>query len=314
MKYFNKISAELLVIIAVALFAFSGCGEENISTNAFSDDGKVESHPVSLSVLVPESPGTDVSDGDGYSIDFSNCTLGYITVTYTGESTKAKLRITAPDEVVYTYTVFPGDEPATFPLQAGNGCYDVQLYEHAYDDNYALLCDFDISVSLQNEFLPFLYPNQYVWFTPGSDTEALAQELISTESDEVSYLTAVYHYVIGNISYDSEKAENTPADYVPDNDETLAYGKGICFDYASLMASLLRCGGMPARLVMGYSGNAYHAWISVYLQESGWIDRVIEFDGEQWQLLDPTLAASNDSSAVRRYVGDGSNYIVKYYY
>ena len=90
--------------------------------------------------------------------------------------------------------------------------------------------------------------------------------------------------------------------------------KGICFDYASLMSALLRSQGIPTKLVVGYSGTAYHAWISVYLDEAGWVDNIIEFDGKDWSLMDPTLAANNDEDSVKKYVGDGSNYIVKYSY
>ena len=91
-------------------------------------------------------------------------------------------------------------------------------------------------------------------------------------------------------------------------------GKGICFDYASLMAGLLRSQGIPTKLVVGYSGTAYHAWISVYLDEAGWVDNIIEFDGSSWSLMDPTLAACNDSSSVKEYIGDGSNYTEKFSY
>ena len=97
-------------------------------------------------------------------------------------------------------------------------------------------------------------------------------------------------------------------------DATLASGKGICFDYASLMTAMLRSQGIPTRLDVGYSGTAYHAWISVYLKESGLVSGIIEFDGKNWTLMDPTLAASNSSKEVKKYIGDGSNYTVKYVY
>ena len=70
----------------------------------------------------------------------------------------------------------------------------------------------------------------------------------------------------------------------------------------------------PTKLEVGYSGEAYHAWISVYLHEVGWVDNIIEFDGKDWSLMDPTLAASNSASSVKKYIGDGSNYTVKYSY
>ena len=46
----------------------------------------------------------------------------------------------------------------------------------------------------------------------------------------------------------------------------------------------------------------------------GWVDNIIEFDGKDWSLMDPTLAASNSASSVKKYIGDGSNYTVKYSY
>lgn len=53
---------------------------------------------------------------------------------------------------------------------------------------------------------------------------------------------------------------------------------------------------------------------STYVDDAGWVDNIIEFDGKDWQLMDPTLAANNDQASVKEYVGDGSNYIVKYSY
>ena len=80
------------------------------------------------------------------------------------------------------------------------------------------------------------------------------------------------------------------------------------------MAALLRSQGIPTKLQIGYSGDAYHAWISVYLTEIGWVDDIIEFDGKSWSLMDPTLAAGNSRSSIKKYIGDGDNYTVKYSY
>lgn len=77
--------------------------------------------------------------------------------------------------------------------------------------------------------------------------------------------------MIEHITYDDVLAETVQADYLPVNDKTLEAGKGICFDYASLMAALLRSQNIPTKLEVGYSGDAYHAWISVYLKEKGWV-------------------------------------------
>ena len=95
-------------------------------------------------------------------------------------------------------------------------------------------------------------------------------------------------------------------------DETLQEKTGICFDYAALMTAMLRTQGIPTRLVIGYAGELYHAWISVYIKDVGWIDNIIYFDGKEWSRMDPTLAAAGDSA--KEFVGDGSNYHDLYIY
>ena len=49
--------------------------------------------------------------------------------------------------------------------------------------------------------------------------------------------------------------------YLPDVDDVLASQTGICFDYAAVMASMLRCERIPTRLEVGYMGDVYHAWM-----------------------------------------------------
>lgn len=65
------------------------------------------------------------------------------------------------------------------------------------------------------------------------------------------------------------------------------------------MTAMLRSQGIPTKLEIGYSGEAYHAWISTWIDEIGWVDNVIEFDGTSWTLMDPTLAANNSAKAVK---------------
>ena len=313
MKHLKRLSLALAVLML--LTALSGCGSTSSGTQTeekAAPAASAEPHP--LKVLVPEAPGSECSAGEDYSIDYSNRSQGYVMVRYSGSAVKAKVQITTPKGMTCTYTLAPSEAYAAFPLQDGSGSYTVNVLENAYDDYYAVLDSQNIDVTLADEFLPFLYPNLYVSFAEGSGTVELAEELAASAGGDLGYLTEVYHYVIRNIKYDTQKAENIPADYIPDLDETIATGKGICFDYASLMAGLLRSGGIPTKLVFGYSGSAYHAWISVYITELGWLDKVIEFDGQGWKLLDPTYAAANSEKAVKKYVGDGSSYTVKYYY
>ena len=98
-------------------------------------------------------------------------------------------------------------------------------------------------------------------------------------------------------------------------DETLSTGKGICFDYSSLMAAMLRSQHVPTKLVVGYAKQAYHAWINVWSDEEGWITKEIHFDGNEWKLMDPTFASTGgQTDSVMQYIGNGKNYRPKYQY
>ena len=149
-----------------------------------------------------------------------------------------------------------------------------------------------------------------------TDSKAVSKgsDLAKDTYSDLDVVQNIYNYVIKNISYDTEKAQNVSYGYVPDIDDTLSSKKGICFDYAALMTSMLRSQNIPTKLEVGYSGDAYHAWISTYIDDKGWVDDIIQFNGNTWQIMDPTLAATNDSAAVKKYVGDGSHYVVKYTY
>lgn len=297
------------VIAALSFFVclgLCGCVQEDTAPDTIRQ--------TRTSVLSPAAAEeSQVLGNDFVSLNISNVSDGYFQVRYSGKSEKARIQVHTPDEDTYSYVLFPGDYE-TFPLSCGDGSYQIEVYEHAYDNKYALSFSQTVEVQLTDEFAPFLYPNQYVWFTEDSAVVSYGRELSSQSSDDLNYVEQVFNYVIASIVYDTELAKDIPTDYIPDIDATMASGKGICFDYASLMSAFLRSQEIPTKLVVGYSGTTYHAWISVYLEESGWVDNMIEFDGKDWSFMDPTLAANNDKDAVREYVGDGTNYLVKYSY
>ena len=186
--------------------------------------------------------------------------------------------------------------------------------EHVVDDQYATAFSQPLEVTLSDEFSPFLYPNQYVRFTADSLAVAKAASLAENCYSDLEVVEKIYDFVIGDVKYDKEKADNVKSGYLPDVDETLETKKGICFDYASLMTTMFRSQGIPTKLEIGYTQELKHAWISTYLDEIGWVDNIIHFDGKSWELMDPTLAASNGAKDLKKYIGDGSNYTLQYSY
>ena len=114
------------------------------------------------------------------------------------------------------------------------------------------------------------------------------------------------------MNYDYAKAQSVQSGYLPNVDQVLASKTGICFDYAAVMTAMLRSQDIPTKLVVGYTGDVYHAWVDVYIKEMGWVDNFIYFDGVSWKLMDPTFAAAETDQDLQEYIGDGDNYITEY--
>lgn len=308
MKYRLHLSYLLIAIFCLLL---GGCSGSSSASRKEHSGPPRDSTP---RVLTPSADGVTVYQNDFASIDTSNTSQGYVMVKYNGTNEKVKLQITCPDQSCYTYLISDRGAYDTFPLTAGNGSYALQVLENVAGDTYTVSLAQSINVSIEDEFLPFLYPNQYVNFHTDSKAVSKGSDLAKGTYSDLDVVQNIYNYVIKNISYDTEKAQNVSYGYVPDIDDTLSSKKGICFDYAALMTSMLRSQNIPTKLEVGYSGDAYHAWISTYIDDKGWVDDIIQFNGDSWQIMDPTLAATNDSAAVKKYVGDGSHYVVKYTY
>ena len=265
--------------------------------------------------LVPEAPGEVIYENEFARMDASNISEGYIVMRYTGQSPKVKLQITGPDQTTYTYNLSTTEQKdEVFSLQSGNGDYMVNVYENIEGTQYSEAYSQLISVNLENEFSPFLYPNQNVNFTSSNNAIKKAEELAYVCNNDLEVVSEVYNYIIKTVVYDHEEAETVKSGYIPDIDEVLETRKGICIDYSALMVSMLRSQRIPTRMEIGYAGTAYHAWLSTYIEDVGWVNGMIEFDGTEWSLMDPTFASNNSDDTLKTFIGDGSNYKVKYIY
>lgn len=294
-----------LFLFIIFLFFMTGCGSGNSSSGE---------PPVfkSLQVLVPRADGSEILGNPPLTLDISNKEQGYMIVQADKSASSISIQMTGPDGILYSYFVKAG-ENAVIPFTGGEGSYQILCYQKVSDDKYAALFSHTLEVSLENPFLPFLYPNQYVDFTPESQACILAQSMLPDNASDLDGLDAVYNYVISNITYDEKKAQNVEAGYLPDIDETLSSGTGICFDYAALMTAMLRARDIPCKLQIGYTSDIKHAWIDVYIRSKGWINHAISFNGESWSRMDPTFASgADDREQIQDYIGDGENYTVQF--
>jgi len=270
--------------------------------------------PAIPDILNPEASGLLTAEGDEAIIDYSNTADGYLMAQYKVETDKKLKVLVKGPTTTYTYTIHPS-QWVVFPLSDGNGAYQVSVYRNVEGTKYTLVQSASFDAAMNDEFAPFLRPNQYVNYGIAENTIYQAAVLTAGMTDPLEKVQAVYSYVVENITYDKQLAKTVKSGYLPDLDAVLAGGKGICFDYAALMTGMLRSQSVPCKLVVGYAGEVYHAWISVYSEKDGWIDNAIWFDGSTWKRMDPTFASSNNrSDRIMEYIGDGENYTAKYLY
>ncbi len=284
---------------------------EEMESMAISQEGAVLEEiltPAQITILRPEASGTLTKSASDAVIDYSNHKDGYVMVQYTQNiSERLKVKVEGPT-MTYTYNITP-KEWAVLPLADGNGDYKISVYKNVIENRYAVILATSFNVQLNNEFAPFLRPNQYVNYENAVNSTAKAAELVGGISDTLKKVEAIYSYVVHNITYDYQKAATVQSGYLPDLDKVLEERKGICFDYAALMTGMLRSQSIACKLVVGYADGAYHAWISVWTPEQGWVDNAIFFDGTKWQTMDPTFVSTGGSNAM-----EGVTYTSKYIY
>lgn len=275
----------------------------------------LSSNPAVSMVLLPEASGVRVKKTDSAAIDYSNTQDGYIMARYAAKTAKKlKVQVTGPGGTTYTYDL-TGGTWATLPLSGGSGSYQATIYLNLSGARYSTVVSTGFSASLKDQFAPFVRPNQYVNYADAPKTVAMARSLCGSMRDPLDKVKAVYSYVVKTLTYDRQQAATVKSGYLPVLDTVLTRQRGICFDYAALMTAMLRSQGIPCKLVIGYAGTAYHAWISVYSETDGWITAAIYFDGEKWQRMDPTFASTGkQSESIMKYIGDGSHYTEKYLY
>lgn len=231
-----KKAAYILYIILI--LSLSGCGIEDVTTvidNVSNKDFYASSFDENMS-----------QEENNIKLDLSSVSYGYVAISAYSDK-RLKLQVTK-DEEVYTYDIDSGGIPSVFPLQCGNGTYSFRVLENVVDSKYANVYFIEKEVNMVDEFQPYLRPNDYVNYTENSACVQKANELVSEAKNDMDIVRRVFNYIHENVAYDSEKAKTIKTGYLPDPDGTMNEGKGICFDYASLTAAMLRSTGQIHRI------------------------------------------------------------------
>ena len=262
-------------------------------------------------------------------INYDNSAEGYVSAKFLSEA-KKKLKLcvlyNTNDKNKYNYDLNNKGTVENFPLQYGNGKYTVTVYENISGTKYAVSGKTSFEVKYKSANSPFLAATQYVNFYKDSKVSKLAQDVVTKAkaTTDIQKLNAIYKYVVENYTYDTPKAKDSAGlvGYFPNLDKIIEDKKGICFDYASLMAAMLRSQGVPSKLIFGdvpvgqNNAMVYHAWNEVYIEGKGWIEiGKITMAEKAFTRLDPTFASSSKSSnKIVAFIGTGTNYTLKYYF
>lgn len=266
-------------------------------------------------VRVPLSPGKDVAENEKVRVDYSNAPEGYISVCWNETGKAVKLRIVC-GETTCDHDVPTGGTTEYYPLSCGSGSYTVQIYEQTEGSRYTKVLEQEFTAKITNETSPFLYPNRYVKFSRNSACVEKAAQLCAGKNGTIEKTAAIFGWITENVTYDRELAATVKSGYVPDPDSVLAKKSGICYDYASLMAAMLRSQDIPTRLVVGYAKeNIFHAWNEIWTEQTGWITPELLLSKQGYNLTDATFyAGAADKDKIAGYISDSGNYSALYYY
>ena len=238
-----------------------------------------------IKVVWPEPSGeVEYTDG-GFLLDASHADEGYVMVKHDGSDAALKLRVSSGG-ITYTYDINGAGEYEVIPLQLGSGSYTYSLYRNVKSTKYSKEAEMSITVELADPDIPFVGPSQYVYYEQDTPSVLKSYEICEgIESDEEK-VRAVVEYMTENFTYDYERAKKQTSFYLGDAEVCFETRKGLCQDFAVVLASMLRVQGIPTQLVIGYCGDYYHAWNKVKI-------------GDEYVFIDITAAIN----------GTGTDYI-----
>lgn len=317
--------AAAFLILASVLFSLSACepDDANITTSRKSSANSSESAADTVKykrqpIRITSYEKSDFLMDGSFGVYLDNVSDGYVCAVGVSDK-RLKCRVMLGEQE-YFYDLKNNGTVEIFPLQMGNGEYTFEIWENIKDTRYSQVFTTKKEVVLTDEFAPFLVPSQIVSFDKSSEVVSLANQITENASTEAEVVESIYKYITNTISYNTEFAQKIQArdvtSYVPDLDQVLKQKSGICYDYSSLCAAMLRSQGIPTKLVTGNvaPNDVYHAWNMVYLKDSGWTYKKIRLEKNAWGRIDTTFAAGSNSTQLGDFVGNGQNYIEKKIY
>lgn len=196
------------------------------------------------------------------------------------------------NDMAYYGNYYVGENPQSVEMVVPNEDFNALLNCYYRDEKWQKLQE----IAKKNDTQEYLKELQIYYY----DNEEELLEVSDDDARIIDEFMAENSIVYDNDVYDlirqckdalatNTKYTLTPGD-LPDNENYLNYflnvnKKGYCVHYASSLALMLRCSGVPARFVLGYQVNGNknkdnqlivrdkneHAWVEIYDDYLGWI-------------------------------------------
>ena len=249
----KKFGATLLIIIILT----------TIITSCFAE------------VLMPQQ-GKKTKKNGSLTVDYSNCSEGYVMVKAKPTKKVLKLRV-VHNKMDIHYDLNSNGEYEVIPLQDGNGKYTFTLYSKVKGTQYEKLNTISLTVGMSDPDRCFLYPNQYINYTPNTPAIIHAQKVCEGLTDPVEKARAIYRDMfVEDIQHDDVFENGEPYVYyteeikftyrqidpnpLPNIDKAFEKRAGSCKDQSGLYVAMLRSVGVPAIYAIG-DGEPSHAWV-----------------------------------------------------
>ncbi len=205
--------------------------------------------------------------GNGY-IDVDQAPYGYVYAAYNSQR-RAKFSLVKDENAVH-HDLMNDGIAQRFSLTAGSGKYQATIYENVTDISYKKVKSLKFIADIYDHRVPYLVSNNVVRYDDTLPVIQKAAELATSELSQMEKAKALYNWVVETIAYDYELLGKLESGYVSDVSQTYKTGKGICYDFAVLYASMCRSQGIPCKVVSGYAEavEGYHAWNEVYFDDT----------------------------------------------
>ncbi len=246
--------------------------------------------------------GSPVMAHNKYYIDLQDINMGIFTLEYSTDK-KTKVMVQKGNNSIF-YNI-NGTSSETFPLQMGDGIYKVSILENTEGNKYRVILADEFLVQNESSVNVYLQSIQNIKWQPEDAAIKKANELTQNIKDDNEKIRVIYEYLINNFEYDFEKLNDLDFDYLPDINKIMKNKKGICYDFSSLFAAMLRSVDIPTKLVKGYGDKikGYHAWNEVYLK-----------DIEKWVTIDVTYDIQMNANHELIMIKNAANYEKVYEY